>query len=290
MPRRQVKLFVLCLVLGGIAAQAFGQDTVKLQYKFTPGELLRYKMTMNANVNMQMSMPEATGSQMPSMPFRVVGVVRQRTKRILPNGDAEIAVAFESMRITMGEKTETMPGDKIPVTTMTISKDGTVKNVSGMEKMGGQFAGMPFVSPSSLGQYNGLPDKDLTIGESWSQTVPFPTGGGNLQVTGTLVSTNTKLGKYNVATFRQSAGGDIDLGAFMPTGMQSSGGSSSGNATFIGDATIYFAPEEGRVIRTEGKAAAQVAMNFSGGPEGQSGAMAMTMDMKFDLFLLSQGK
>jgi hypothetical protein len=44
------------------------------------------------------------------------------------------------------------------------------------------------------------------------------------------------------------------------------------------------------MVRTEGKAAAQVAMNLSGGPEGQSGAMAMTIDMKFDLFLLSQGK
>lgn len=131
MARGLISALIMCLLLGAISA-AFGQDAVKLELKFTPGELLRYKMVGSVNVDMQIDMPNAP--QMPTIPIQVVGVVRQRTKRVLPNGDAEIAAAVESMKMIMGNEAKEFPVNQIPVITMVISRNGTVKSVQGLEK------------------------------------------------------------------------------------------------------------------------------------------------------------
>ena len=286
---RTVRILVLCAVLGAVAGQAFGQDAVRLEYKFRPGELLRYKVVMNMKMDMQMSAPDASSVQMPPMRMQAVGIMRQRTKRVLPNGDAEVASAVESMKMTMGDKTEAMPAKKMPVTTMVISKNGVLKSVQGLDKVYNQFGGMQFFSPESFGQFAGFPEGELKAGDTWTQDIPFPMGGGSLRVSGKFLSANTKLGSYTVATLEQNAGGDIsfDIPVPAPNSEASSTAANMGaKGAFLGDAKVYFSVEKGLMVRTDGKANIQMKMDFSGGPDGQQGAMNIGIDVNFQMFLL----
>jgi len=254
---RTARIAVLCAVLGMLAGQAFGQDTVKLEYKFKQGELLRYKMIMN--MTMQMSGIGGEEAEVPAMSAQTVAVTRQRTKKVLPNGDAEVTSAVESMKMTMGDKTQELPVDKMPVVTMVISKNGTVKSIKGLDdKMPTMFGGMDL---SALGQLGGLPEGEVKVGDTWSQDVPFPTGGWSLQVSGELLSTDTKLGKYKVATFKLNIGGDVSSEIPIPASSDetsSTGGNMAITGTTSGDATVYFSCEKGQIIRTEGTTTAQI--------------------------------
>jgi len=289
---RTVRIVVLCAVLSVLAGQAFGQETVRLEYKFKQGELLRYKMVMSATINMQMSMPDGSSGQMPSIPMQMVGVMRQRTRKVLPNGDAEVAYAFESMKVTVGDMTQQSPTEKIPVITMVISKNGVPKSIQGLEKLGGQSGYTQFISPETLGQYGALPEGDLKVGDTWSQDVPFPIG-GRLQMSGKLLSTDTKLGSYTVATFEQNTGGDINMNIPVPmpsNGAPSTGGNVGANGEFLGDTTVYFSLEEGKMIRTSGRATLQMKVDIAGaagtGNANAPGGIDMNMDMNFEMFLL----
>lgn len=269
------------------AGGALARDTVKLEYKFKPNELLRYKMVMN--MNMTLDMPGFEQTMLPNTAIQMVAVYRQRTKRVLANGDAEITAAVESIKMTMGGKTESIPADKIPVMTFVMSKNGVVKSMSGLEKMAAQFGGMQFVNPSAMGQYGALPEGELSVGDTWSQEIPFPLGEGKLNVTGKILSTDTKLGKYTVAAIKQNMGGHVAYSMTIPASPgQTAPASGSVNAKgkFLGDAVVYFSQEKGQMIRTDGNLTMQMSMEFTNAPANAPSGMEMDMDMDFEMFLL----
>jgi hypothetical protein len=281
--KRIAILLSLCLVF---CAQAYCQDTVKLQYKFTPGELLRYKIVFDANL--QLDAP-STGKSL-TIPIRMSAVYRQRTKRILPDGNAELNVAFESMRMQLGNEARDLPVKQIPVVTMVMAKTGQIQSagatVNGI--MANQMLGA-----NGFGQ-SLLPDAELMVGDSWTQQIPEIPGVGKFQTRGTLVSSNMKLGKYSVAAIKESIGGNLNLdsalaqsfqgtSAQLPPGMKMDG-------AFLGDGTVYFSAERGQLIRTDGQVDVQVNVNI---PEIQGqpvGNAAATMHMTYEMFLLSAGK
>ena len=77
-----------------------------------------------------------------------------------------------------GKTHELTKKDMATPVTVILGKNGRVKGMTANQKLAGQFKGMGFTSPGSLSQFGALPEGDLTVGESWSQNVPFPMGGG----------------------------------------------------------------------------------------------------------------
>ena len=285
--RRYALIFLICALLFGSAVFAVAQETVRLELKFKPGELLRYKMVMNMNISMEASGPST--AQIPNLPMRMVMMMRQRTKRILPNGSAQVNAVVDSMKLTMVNKTQDIPVKKMPCMTVVIGPSGRVESVTGLEKLTAASNGMPFVNPWSMQQYCGLPSNELIVGESWSQSLPFPMG-GNVSVIGTLVSASEVLGKSKVAVVKQDIYGDLDFANLaqsfsgqqvpIPSGLKMKG-------KINGSGTTYFSTEKGQMMRTDGWADIQMALDVPASSQGgQSGSMSMKMRMDFEVFLL----
>ena len=102
MIRKLTHVLAFCLLAIAVAGHAIADDSVRLEYKFTRNELLRYKVVSNMTISMGMDIPGM--ESMPGGTVQSVAVFRQRTKRILENGDAEIVIAIESMKITIDDQ------------------------------------------------------------------------------------------------------------------------------------------------------------------------------------------
>lgn len=284
--RRYLPLLAACIVFLA-PGSVWGQEKIKLEYKFTPGELLRYKLVADMNMDMRMSTPQTSGSP-GVLPIRMVGIMRQRTKRVLPNGDAEVAIAFESVKLTMGGKTQELQGKQMPVITMITAKNGTVKKITGMEGMFGGMGAMQFFSPDMFGQCNVFPDWELQAGDRWQQQIAFPTG-GEVRVVGQLLSTDARIGNRRVVTVKQEVGGSIGLQMAFPAA-DGTQGATNPNMTMegdiLGEGTVYFAVDKGHVVRSDGTANMDMKIGLSGGPNGQSGTVGVSMEMKYEYYLL----
>lgn len=283
--RRITILLIICLAF---AAQAFGQDTVKLEYKYIPGEALRYKMVFDAKLELN-----AANGQSFSIPVRMAGVFKQKTRRVLANGNAEIVIAFESMRAQIGDEVRNLPVKELPVMTLVTSKSGQVQSISskGMKSVG--FMNSQMLGSGGFGHYVVLPTTDLRVGDTWTQAVPDIPGLANVSGRGKLISANTKVGKYKTAAFTQSVGGNLNLDSALALPIQGNSPIPPGmkmDGAFLGDSTIYFSVERGQLIRTDGRIDLQVNVNvpqIAGHAVGSASAM---MEMTYEMYLLSSGK
>ncbi len=275
------RIIAACFVLVlAVAACALGQETVKLEMKFKAGDLTRYKMIMDGSASFG-GIPNAP--QASNLAVRAVAVVRQRVKRVLPNGDAEISSIVESARYTYGNKTVELPTKKMPTTVFVMDKSGMVKSVAGAQK----YPGMPL----SVEKFSALPTGELALGESWSQGLPFP--GGNLMMVGSVISLDEKLGNSKVAVIKQDISADLDmekaLAGLGGNQMVPQGVKGKGKLTATG--TTFFSQEKGRVVRTEGVMDAQMEatgpMPSSQTPQGGGDVTAyLLMHISFELYLL----
>ena len=280
------RFVILLLGLVVLASGALAQETVKIELKFNPGEVLRYKMVINMNMSMEANGPSSF--QLPNVPINMVIVMKQRTKRVLPNGDAEVNAVIESMRMAMGDKVQQLPVNKIPVMTMVMSPSGEVKDMKGFEKFTSACGGMDFVNPWNMKQFGMLPSTELLVGESWSQSVPFPMG-GSVQVIGRLLSANEMVANTRCALIRQEIYGNLDFdkpipayngqSISLPPGLKMQG-------KIKGASETYFSTEKGRMIRTDGNADIRMNMNAPSSSQGSGGSMFMNMRMKFQMYLV----
>lgn len=281
--KRTSILIVFCLAF---AAQAFCQDSVTLQYKYTAGELLRYKMVMDAS--MQLDTPNGSLT----IPVRMAAVMKQRTKRVLKDGNAELVVAFESMRMQLGTEVREMPVKELPVMTVTVSKHGQVcsANVPGMAA--NPFMNSQMMNSGGFGNYVVFPEGPIKVGDAWELNLPQVQGLEGIRAGGELLSTNTKLGKYTVSKIRQTIGGNLNLD--MPTGLGMQTNSAMPgmkmDGAFLGDGTVFFSAERGQMIRADGRVDLQVNVNIPEINGQQIGNARAVMQMGYEIFLISAGK
>lgn len=67
------------------ATSAFAQP-IKLQYKFTPGEIDKYKLA----IAVTLAMPQMQGKSIPPMNFAMTMTTTQKTLGVLPDGSAKV--------------------------------------------------------------------------------------------------------------------------------------------------------------------------------------------------------
>lgn len=251
MYRRSVLPVFICLILAVFVLPVFAEDDgVLIRYKFTQDELLRYSITMTANIGIQINMPGV--DQIPGIPVTMTGVMRQRTTKILPSGDAELAVAFESLKMAAGGTVIPVDVNRMPVIKMVMSPSGQVKSSQGIDKLSMAFGNMPFMNMGSMVQNSSFPEKALKIGETWASAVPFPLG-GNLMVQSQLISANTQL-----AAIRQNIKGNINISSPLPS-MQEVIATSKGDVNL--DSMVYFALDKGQMLRSEASGNIQMAIS-----------------------------
>lgn len=248
---------------------------ITLRYKFTPGELLRYNLKMVMNMNM------AIAGQTKSMPVTTTAIYRMRTVKVLPNGDAEIRAAVESMKSDMNGSELPLNASSLPVISYIMSPRGDMKSFK-MEGDGFGAAGNPFSKMTDLqGMSPTLPEKAIKVGDSWQQDVPFPDMGSSSPITMTGKVKNQFLltsASAKVASIQQYQSGDFQMK--MKTGNAGGNAASAGNMDMKGN--LCFSIEKGHLVSctTSGKTHVDTMVTgANGGHMGMDMQVTMTMTL-----------
>ncbi len=285
---RRVFFVVLACLATLLIAGTDASGAVDLQYKFTPGEVVRHKIVVDMDVAMAISAPEAP--QIPPMHIKMVGIVKQKTGRMLPDGDVELVDTIESMTMTIGNQTRKLPLGKIPPMTGLVSKYGPSTRVTTPGQPGGLFGGLQ-LGNSGMTQYILLPGQPLNVGDYWTDTMNLPMGIG-VEQRSKLTAERSKLGSYVVSVIKQELSGNMDLplaqlaelaGRVADTKLPIDGNL---KALVVGDVTTYFSVERGRIIRSEGTIDMQMDADVTDGKQG--GQVAVRAHLNFSVNLASK--
>ena len=293
------RIAVAAAVIFVIAACAACAEPVTLAYKFTKGEIDKYKMAMSMSMNMPL-LPG--GSAFPPMGMSMQMVFRQHTLDVLPDGSARIRVTYtpSDMKITGGPKMKKQPSVPNQSTSMvmTMTPDGRTTNVEGMDKAlaasGVQNFDMNQFT-NMMGQYAFLPAGPVEIGSSWNQTVPMPFTGGNMRVDSVLESYGEPIWSQPAAKINQKYSAYIDIGQLIRTFVgsmaglkpkeQQAVGSITGGMDLNGAMDFYFAPAIGKVLKGAGNMTGAIKINMPSTvvKSGAPSALTMDIDMKMSL-------
>lgn len=281
---RRVSLVLIGCLVALLIAHTDVWGAVDLQYKFKSGEIVRHKVVVDMDLAVAANIPNAP--QIPPMHMKAVGVVKQKTIRLLPDGNAEVVDTLESMTVTLGNQTHKVPVQKIPPMTGIVSKYGPSGSLS---SGGGMLSGIP-LGNFGLTQFILLPGQALSIGDYWTDTMSLPLG-VNVEQKSKLVAENGKLGSHIVAIVKQEMSGSMDIpvsklvalaGQFAPADCRIPVDGTI-KALMLGDSATYFSVQKGRPIRSEGTLDLQMDANMTDGKQGAQFALRGRLNYSINL-------
>ncbi|MCE5199171.1 MAG: hypothetical protein ABFD54_16240 [Armatimonadota bacterium] len=275
------RLFTFALVvvmIAGALSCVFG-DPVLLEYKFTKGELDKYRFAMNMN------MQPAEGMGISAMNMSTSMVMKQKTIDVLPDGSGVIQLTISDIKLS-GPIAQ---GNSIPSQTvkMTVSKNGKLISIDSS----GVNTGMPMDMSSLMnqtGQQAELPSSPINIGDTWKSTIPMPFGGGSLTVLSTLIANGEKVWSQDAARIRQEFAGSMNLGQMLKgmtgalPGVQAETLSGmAGSVDLTGSSELTFATSMGKMLKANNKtnAVIKIALPASAVQNGAPSSIDMTMNM-----------
>jgi hypothetical protein len=286
-----VCLSFVCPQIGEAAPPAPGKVDTKVSgaqaftYKYKAGETTRYSNVISQSMNMK-GQGGPMGNQ--NVKTKMVSALKMNTKKVMPNGDAQIVTTYDSFEMSMEQGSQTIKGQQLGpisemmkklITTSVVSPTGKQKSLS--------FEGLPpemnqlkdSFKNALIGATPEFPSKGLKVGENWSQTVPmdFKQGNINLKMKFTVKYTFlgfTQVDKTKTAVFKSEL--DITMEKTTSTMMGMSmtiGGNGKGNGF------LYFDPSLGRLHKSDMEMVQNIDMSIKG-PEGpQSLKMDMTTNV-----------
>ncbi|MGC8863792.1 MAG: hypothetical protein ACP5R5_13605, partial [Armatimonadota bacterium] len=197
------RISVFALVVFVFAASAAQAEPVKLAYRFTRGELDKYRV----NMTVDMMMPGTQSAAPLSMSMEMIS--QQRTLAMLPDGSARLKVTFSSPKVKVTGafkgKQPAIPKQSFSML-MTMAPDGRLLGIDGMEKVFAmRGAGNVDVSQLSnlMGQYVFLPSEPVEVGSHWTQSVPMPFEAGEMTVDSVLQSYGQQIWSLTTAAINQ---------------------------------------------------------------------------------------
>lgn len=285
--KRLVSLATIVLLMAVCAAQA---EPVKLAYKFTEGELDKYKVSMNMDMNMP-GLPDGK-----PLSVNMDMTLRQRTLEVFPDGSARVRAAYAIDRMTgPGMENAKAKTPQQSTVVMTMGPDGRVTSIEGMERLMAQ-AGMKGMDMSQLTSVMGLsalfPENAVDTGYTWSQTIPIPFLGGDATVNSTVLSVGEKI--WSIPTIK--IGQDFVMSADLSKMMQSVASSTgvggqvppglTGNIAMNGRMEFDFANTLGKILKGRGDMAGTFSLHIPGssGSTGMDMTMQMTMRISMSRF------
>lgn len=280
-------LALVCLILACTSAMA---DPLLLQYKFTPGEVEKYRMAMNMRLEMPgVSLPNGQSG----VSMAMVIPYTQKTLGVLPDGSAKVKMIYGQPTISglpAGAKTSDMAKIAGTSVVMTISRQGRIISMSGLDQLAANspMKGMDFSSLFGCTTNEALfPDQPVEVGQCWKQAIPLPFVNSQLNVTTSLDGYDEEIMNRRVARINQYVDGSIDLSALMKQIVSGLNGGNSrvqtpalGNLEFSGNMKFYFAPSIGKLIRGGGNLSAALAMAMPAEAIRQGAPRSVSMTMK----------
>ena len=206
-------------------------DTVTLEYKMNPGEVLQYKTVVGSEQLLQEGSQSANSSSLMEM------VMTQRATEVSPEGTMGVDVTITSVRLQRGDQEVGFEE----------GQDPTGKTVSMKMKRSGEVVqtsmDLPFSQPP-------FPTRPIKKGETWTgdSKIPVPVTNAEGEVTGQREVTLryhyslwdfTRVQGYECAEIRVSCPeSTIPLQEKVEQRISATG-------------TTYFAYKEGRLVRSE---------------------------------------
>jgi hypothetical protein len=290
-----------------------------LEFKFTPGQNLNYLATINATGSMVMQpapaqMPNMTMSLQGNMDFS------QQATQVYPDGSADLALKLPraainvlaagqkfnallqngQLSVTINGQTQQMPPDanlsqfpligtplKIRMDKLGKVTDFSLPNFGALTEMM-KSSGMDMSSMMKFNQ-NQLPDHPVAVGDSWTQNIAIPMTPGSPPMQIKMV--NTLLGFEGVGGQQtakiQIKGSATGCNLKMPTPTIPGANQNmpkidttieSMNMDMEG--TIWFAPQLGRMMKSQQAMTLKEVISVSGAP---GGPQKSTMDMRMNI-------
>jgi hypothetical protein len=142
---------------------------VKLQMKFVPGQLYRYKLEVTTTSALQ-------SEDLPAVSHTAVvtAIIRERTKSILPDGQAQVALAYESLKMNLDGVESEVPATQIPTVVTQLSSAGALEYVPDGTKIRELLKIPDYVSvtlPTIGDCYVPLSGRPMKLGDTWSTNV-----------------------------------------------------------------------------------------------------------------------
>ncbi len=293
--KRIITLVGISILIAWAVAGAWAEP-LTLRYKFTAGEVDKYKYSMNMN----MSMPGIAQGMGP-ISMNMSAVVLQRTLDVLSDGSAKVQISYQDMKMDMAG----LPGGdksnppKMPdmTMTMTMTPEGkiSISSIQGLDKLAAAspLPGMDFGKMLNVMSCNSLfPSGPVDVGGTWSQTMPF--GSGQMEVTSTLASASEPIWSETAARINQNVKGHMSLAdlikafaGLMPTQGEASQKMSqlTGGMDMNGSMSVLFSPALGKFLKGGGKLGAvlTICIPSAAASQGAPSQITMNMDMNFNI-------
>ncbi len=245
-------LVLVAAIVGGGGYYYFTtqQGDISIAYKFTPGQVDKYKITMTVSE----STPNPLIGAAKSEQVNIEGVLVQKVLQVNPDGSAKVEIALTDTRITsptLGSLN--LPDSQQLSQTVTRSRAGEIirDKAESEERSGsGGLFSTEGSNPNLLEALGHLPKRKVDVGQTWTEMVPF--SGGEIEVTSTLATDNEIACGKKTCKISQTYKANIDLSKSDGPGLKWSGSiNPSGKIEISGTGVVYFSTEEGRLIKAD---------------------------------------
>jgi hypothetical protein len=280
-------LALLTLALGRspalLAAEAAAPSNgVLLQYNLKKGDVFPYRLAMD--ITSKVSVPSQPDMDVSA---KLQMVMRMAVQDVNQDGSYQIETQVSDAKLTANGQEMPLTATAIPPITMTVTKNGVVKNVKGLEGLAGGSA-VPGLDPTSFSNMMSnmavFPEKPIKVNDTWTYTTPitFP---GSKQVTATtkarLVGLETTKDGTPVARVNASVNVPLDLSLPQPSGTTTMKGQQ------VGTVTTLYSRANGMPVDANGTTnmTAKITAN-SVGPDGKPNNVSMDMTMKMQIHML----
>ncbi len=239
---------------------------VRLEYRFTKGQSLTYRMTFSAD----------SRAEVPSSPIPTTAkgqlTIQQQVQEVKSNGDATLLYKFRDGQVQM--TTAGMTDTTIPLTFPTVqaqmNKNGQVLSTRLAER-----GIAPVAQPNNveLGGFDfnqffgdlsavGFPNRDVQVGESWNTTSSFTAPGGE------KVTVNARSTLKSLKTERGQSIAEVQTEARIPLRMHITMLQIPAqiNGIVACRLTSRFSQSEGRLLEMRGTTNSQLTVTMWGLP------------------------
>ncbi len=270
MLRASLKILVCAAAITACCAAAHCQ-TAGFRYKFTRGELLRYKLTAEAKLQLGVK-PDG---QFFEIPIKIDAVGKQATKSVSASGDGELVLSIGSLKLTLGNESFDAKPDKIQSITVVLTSLGAIKQVIDANITMNSILETQLYSQLNLAAFAVAFPVKAGVGESWSREVPFVGKGGSVKLTSRIV------GPDKAAVEVRSA---IDL-SFPFAGRGDQGLTVRANGDATGGLEVQLDREIGKTRQVTGKGDLNLTVTATG-LKGVNTTYVKLHGAKFEALLL----
>lgn len=291
MRKTTLAVVITLVLLSSICAQA---KSVLLAYNYAPGQIDKYHLSISGVVQL-VGIPAPNNG---NLDFKVGCNILQKVLNVSKDGNARIKVTYSDFQFTSAAMPQ-MANQKMPTgefsAVMAVATDGRVLRIESIE--GTSAANLNGIDlsqfSSQMGCYGMFPSVPVEVGQSWTITLPTLFGSGSMDIDSVLEAAAVPVGNDIAAKVKQTYATSIDLGQLMKSILSSTkmpiGDLSqiniNGQAAIKGWGVLYFSPDKGRLIKSNGNAHIDVNIGLPAQlvQQGAPSQLTIGVDLNIDM-------